>query len=198
MKQFAPSCERNKDEILQVLQEALPPSGVVLEVGSGTGQHAVYFAQHLPQVIWQPTDLKPNLASIRAWSDEAKLANVRAPLELDLLSGSWPLTSVDAAVCINTVHIVSWPGVENLFAGIGRILRPGGVMYVYGAYRYASRPLESSNEEFDRWLKARDPVSGVRDFEAVNTLAQRHGLQLTQDRAMPGNNRSIWWTKVVR
>ncbi len=198
MKQFAPSCERNKDEILQVLREVLPASGVVLEIGSGTGQHAAYFAQRLPQIIWQPTDLKPNLASIRAWCEEANLVNVRAPLELDLLSGSWPEISVDAAVCINTVHIVAWPGVENLFAGIGRILRPGGVMYVYGAYRYATRPLEPSNEEFDRWLKARDAVSGVRDFEAVNALALRHGLQLTEDRAMPGNNRSIWWTKAVR
>ncbi len=197
MKQFAPSCDHNKDEIIAVLQGVLPPSGMVLEIGSGTGQHAAYFAAHLPQVVWQPTDLQPNLPSICAWCDEAKLANVRAPLELDLLSGHWPIESAHAVVCINTTHIVSWPGVENLFAGVGRILAPGGVMYVYGAYRYAIRPLEPSNEEFDRWLKARDPVSGVRDFEAVNALAQRNGLQLTEDRAMPGNNRSIWWMKAA-
>jgi hypothetical protein len=98
-------------------------------------------------------------------------------------------------VCINTVHIVAWPGVENLFAGAGRVLAPGGVLYVYGAYRYASRPLEPSNEEFDRWLRARDPAAGVRDFEAVDALAVKAGLVLGGDRAVPVNNRSIWWRK---
>ena len=197
MKQFAPSCDHNKDEILAVLQEALPPSGRVLEIGSGTGQHAVHFAARLPHLIWQPTDLSPNLPSIRAWCAEANLTNLLPPLELDLLSNLWPIESAHAVVCINTTHIVAWPGIENLFAGVGRILAPGGVLYVYGAYRYATRPLEPSNEKFDHWLKTRDPVSGVRDFEAVNALAQRHGLQLTADRAMPGNNRSIWWTKLM-
>ena len=197
MKQFAPSCDQNKDEILAVLQEALPPSGSVLEIGSGTGQHAVYFAARLPHLIWQPTDLPANLPSIRAWCAEASLTNVRPPLELDLLTSPWPVESAHAVVCINTTHIVSWSGVENLFAAAGRVLAPGGVLYVYGAYRYATRPLEPSNEKFDRWLKSRDAVSGVRDFEAVNALAQRHGLQLTADRAMPGNNRSIWWAKVT-
>ena len=195
MKQCAPSVDRNKDEIFAVLQEVLPQSGLVLEIGSGTGQHAVYFAARLPHLLWQPTDLVPNLPSIRAWCAEANLPNLRAPLELDLLAAHWPVASAQAVVCINTTHIVAWPGVENLFAGVARILAPGGVLYVYGAYRYATRPLEPSNEEFDRWLKARDPVSSVRDFEAVNALAQRNSLHLTQDRAMPGNNRSIWWTK---
>ena len=197
MKQFAPSCDRNKDEILAVLQEIFPPSGVVLEIGSGTGQHAVYFAARLPHLIWQPTDLEQNLPSIRAWCAEANQQNLRAPLELDLLCEHWPVATASAVVCINTTHIVSSPGVENLLAGVGRVLAPGGVLYVYGAYRYATRVLEPSNEEFDRWLKARDPASGVRDFEAVNALAQRNGLQLTEDRAMPGNNRSIWWTKAA-
>lgn len=197
MKQSAPSCERNQDFILPVLKEVLPDSGTVLEVGSGTGQHAMYFAAHLPHLFWQPSDLPENLASIRAWAAEAALANLLAPLELDLLAGAdgWPATAT-AVVCINTVHIVAWAGVENLFAGAGRVLLPGGVLYVYGAYRYATRPLEASNENFDQWLKARNPVSGVRDFEAVNTLAQRHGLLLAGDRAMPGNNRSLWWKKI--
>jgi len=197
VKQSSPSCERNKDFILAVLKELLPGSGTVLEIGSGTGQHAAFFAAGLPQLVWQPTDLPENFPSIRAWSAEAGLPNLRAPLELDLLAGveHWPLTSAAAIVCINTVHIVAWQGVENLFAGAGRVLSPGGVLYVYGAYRYAARPLEPSNETFDQWLKARDPQSGVRDFEAVNALAQRHGLALAGDRAMPGNNRSIWWNK---
>ncbi len=199
LKQSAPSCERNQDFILPVLKEVLPDSGTVLEVGSGTGQHAVYFAAHMPRLGWQPSDLPENFASIRAWAAEAALPNLSAPLELDLLASvdRWP-SSIAAVVCINTVHIVSWAGVENLFAGAGRVLPPGGVLYVYGAYRYATRPLEVSNENFDQWLKARDPVSGVRDFEAVNALAQQHGLVLAGDRAMPGNNRSIWWKKINR
>ncbi len=197
MKQSSPSCERNKDFILPVLQEILPDFGTVLEIGSGTGQHAVFFAGQLPQVVWQPTDLAVNFPDIRAWAAEAGLPNLRAPLELDLLTSAerWPVTSATAIVCINTVHIVAWQGVENLFAGAGRVLNTGGVLFVYGAYRYATRPLEPSNELFDQWLKARDPASGVRDFEAVNTLAQQHGLVLAGDHAMPGNNRSIWWIK---
>jgi SAM-dependent methyltransferase len=198
VKQFAPSYERNKDLILPVLQEVLPESGVVLEIGSGTGQHAAFFAARLPRLVWQPTDLATNLPSIALWQAEAGLSNLRAPLELDLLSDGWPVTSAQAVVCINTVHIVSWQGVENLFTGAGRLLSPGGVMFVYGAYRYATRPLELSNEDFDRWLKARDPASGVRDFEAVNALAQKNGLTLAGDRAMPGNNRCIWWLKNAR
>jgi SAM-dependent methyltransferase len=197
LKQSSPSCERNKDFILPVLKEVLPDSGTVLEVGSGTGQHAVYFSARLPQLVWQPTDLPENFPSIRAWAAEAGLPNLRAPLELDLLAGAehWPVVSAAAIVCINTVHIVAWQGVENLFAGAGRVLSPGGVMVVYGAYRYATRPLEPSNETFDQWLKARDPASGVRAFEAVNALAQQHGLVLAGDCAMPGNNRTIWWIK---
>lgn len=195
MKQHAPSFEGNKDYILPVLREALPSRGLVLEVGSGTGQHAAFFAAHFPQLVWQPTDLVANLPSIAAWRAEAALPNLRAPLELDLFNDRWPVSSAHALVCINTVHIVAWKGVENLFAGAGRVLEPGGVMYVYGAYRYATRPLEPSNENFDQWLKDRDPASGVRDFEAVNALAERHGLRLREDRAMHGNNRSIWWIK---
>lgn len=197
MKNTSPSCERNKGLIFPVLKEVLPASGTVLEIGSGTGQHAAFFAGLLPRLVWQPTDLPENFPSIRAWAAEAGLPNLRAPLEIDLLASadSWPVTSAAAIVCINTVHIVAWKGVENLFAGAGRVLARGGVMYVYGAYRYATRPLEPSNESFDQWLKARDTASGVRDFEAVNALAQQHGLILSGDRAMPGNNRSIWWIK---
>ncbi len=197
VKQSSPSCERNKEFILAVLQDVLPDSGTVLEVGSGTGQHAAYFAAGLPYLVWQPTDLPENFPSIRAWAADAGLPNLRTPLELDLLAGveRWPVTSAAAIVCINTVHIVAWSGVENLFAGAGRVLAPGGVLYVYGAYRYATRPLEPSNESFDQWLKARDPASGVRDFEAVNDRAHKNGLDLAGDRAMPGNNRSIWWNK---
>jgi SAM-dependent methyltransferase len=195
LKQFSPSCDRNKEPILAVLKEILPATGLVLEIGSGTGQHAAYFAAHLPQLVWQPTDLPANFPSIRAWAADAGASNAREPLALDLLADRWPLPAAEAIVCINTIHIVAWAGVEALFAGAGRVLAPGGVFYAYGPYRYGDRPLEPSNEEFDRWLKARDPVSGVRDFAAVNALAEKHGLILTGDRAMPANNRSLWWRK---
>ena len=195
MKQSSPSCERNKEPILAVLREVLVVPGLVLEVGSGSGQHAVHFARGLPHLTWQPTDVAANLPSISAWREEAGLANLRAPLELNLFSGDWPVNAVQAVVCINTIHIVSWEGVKRLFAGAGRLLSPGGIMYVYGPYRYAERPLEPSNEDFDRWLKARDPVSGVRRFEDVNGLAMENGLTLAGDRAMPANNRSWWWTR---
>ena len=195
MKQHSPSCERNKDPILAVLREIFVVPGLVLEIGSGSGQHAVHFARGLPHVTWQPTDTAENLPSISAWRAEAGLPNLRAPLVLDLFADNWPVQKAQALVCINTIHIVSWPGVERLFAGAGRVLAPGGLMYVYGPYRYADRPLEPSNEDFDRWLKNRDPVSGVRLFEDVNRLAAQNGFVLAGDRAMPANNRSIWWQK---
>jgi len=195
VKQFAPACERNKEPILTVLKEILPRAGTVLEIGSGTGQHAAYFAAQLPHLTWQPTDVPNGLASIRAWAEEAGLDNLRPPRGLDLASANWPVTSADAVVCINTIHIVAWNAVENLYAFAARALPRGGVMYVYGPYRYAARALEPSNEEFDKWLKARDPQSGVRNFEDVDALATKHGLVLAGDRAMPANNRSIWWVK---
>ena len=195
MKQFSPSCERNKEPILEVLRRLFTAPGLVLEIGSGSGQHAVHFARGLPHIIWQPTDTAGSLASISAWCAEAGLSNLREPLLLDLFADDWPAIEAQAVVCINTIHIVSWQGVERLFAGVGRWLGPGGILYVYGPYRYAARPLEPSNEEFDRWLKARDPVSGVRLFEDVNRLAVQNGLALAGDCAMPANNRSIWWAK---
>ena len=195
MKQSSPSCERNKEPILAVLRNILAVPGLVLEIGSGSGQHAAHFARRLPHVEWQPTDVAENIASISAWRDEAGLANLREPLVLDLFSDRWPVAAAQAVVCINTIHIVSWVAVERLFAGAGRLLKPGGTMYVYGPYRYAGRPLEPSNVEFDRWLKARDAASGVRLFEDVNRLALENGLTLAGDRAMPANNRSLWWVR---
>jgi cyclopropane fatty-acyl-phospholipid synthase-like methyltransferase len=194
-KQYAPSCDRNKDFILAVLKEVLPSSGTVLEIGSGTGQHAVYFASHLPNLVWQPSDLSENHSSIRAWAGEKAPPNLRGPIELDLFNERWPDEFITAIVCINTIHIVAWEGVARLFSKGTQLLPPGGVFYVYGPYRYPDRPLEPSNEDFDRWLKARDPRSGVRDFSAVNALAEQSGLRLVGDRAMPANNRSLWWVK---
>lgn len=198
MKEYAPSCDRNSQVILDVLKPILAHSSCVLEIGSGTGQHAVYFAEGLPHLQWQPSN-KESLGSINAWREESQLQNISPAMSLDLLSPIdeqlTSLTGVDAMVCINTIHIMAWQGSEKLFELAGEILPVGGVIYVYGPYRYSEQPLESSNESFDLWLKNRDPVSGVRDFDAVTSLAKQSGFELQEDIAMPANNRSIWWVK---
>jgi SAM-dependent methyltransferase len=195
MKQYSPSCERNQEPILKILVEILPESGTVLEVGSGTGQHVARFGQALPGLKWQPSDLESSHPSIRAWCAEIGLTNVLSPVVVDLSSPGWPAPEFDALVCINTIHIVAWPLVVNLFRGAGRVLKKGGVMFVYGPYEYRDRPLEPTNVEFHEWLKMRNPQSGIRMFDEVNELARENGLVLEGDEAMPANNRSIWWRK---
>ncbi len=194
-KQFAPAFERNRDPILSVLKEVLPRSGTVLEIGAGTGQHAAYFASRLPNLVWQPTDRRGVLASIEAWRREIAPPNLLSPLALDVFDDPWPVHKADAVVCINTIHIVSWAGVECLVSGAASILQNDGILFVYGPYRYRDRSVEPSNRRFDEWLQQRDPRSGIREFEAVDELAERGGLRLAGDRAMPSNNRSIWWCK---
>lgn len=192
-KEYAPACDRNSRVILDVLGKILTTTNTVLEIGSGTGQHAVYFARHLQHIRWTPTDRPGQLDSIRAWSDEAQLDNLMPPEEVDLLDAEVDIRPVDAMVCINTIHIVAWQGTERLFQLASTYLRPGGIMYVYGPYWYENSPLAPSNESFNDWLKARDPASGVRDFNTVNLLAEQAGLELQGDIEMPANNRSISW-----
>ncbi|MEN8711925.1 MAG: DUF938 domain-containing protein, partial [Arenicellales bacterium] len=195
MKEYAPACERNSQVILNVLQRILAHSRTVLEIGSGTGQHAVFFANGLPHLQWQPTN-KESLESINAWRREAEFENVLPAQSMDLLAATdhqdLRLPEIDAIVCINTVHIMAWQGTEKLFELAASAIPPGGVLYLYGPYRYADRPLEPSNENFDLWLQERNPLSGIRDFEAVNRLAELAGFELQEDLAMPANNRSIW------
>ena len=167
----------------------------MLEIGSGTGQHAAYLAPDFPAYQWQPTDLPQNIENINSWAAESDADNILPAIALDLAQSSWPIEQCDAIICVNTIHIVAWPLVVNLFQGASRILNPGGVMFVYGPYEYSDQPLEPSNAEFDEWLKLRDPNSGIRKFEDVNELAEQGGLTLEQDMAMPANNRSIWWRK---
>lgn len=194
-KKYAPACERNQAYILDILKQIFPGPGDVLEIGSGTGQHAAYFAAHLPHLQWQPTDLPENLPSIDAYRLEANLPNLREPEVLDLAASAHPRMRPDYIVCINTIHIVSWLLVESLFRLAGRLLEPGGVLYCYGPYRYATRDLEPSNERFDRILRLQDPESGIRLFEDVNRLAGGNGFEHQGDEAMPANNRSLWWRK---
>lgn len=193
MKPHSESSEINKVPILAVLKEVFADSTRVLEIASGTGQHAVYFGRELPHLIWQPSELVQNLAGIQAWLDEAQLPNVLAPLALDVNDAHWPVAPVDAIFNANTVHIISWAEVERMFAHIARVIAPGGCVCLYGPYNYDGKFTSDSNARFDAWLKARDPNSGVRDFDAVNQLAASHGLQLLRDIAMPSNNRMLVW-----
>lgn len=193
MKPFSESCEKNKEPILAVLKEIFAERKHVLEIASGTGQHAVHFGRALPYLTWQPSELQQNLVGVQAWLDEARLPNVLPPLEIDVNDARWPVTSVDAIFNANTVHIISWPEVERLFAHIAEVIEPGGYVCFYGPYNYEGKFTSESNERFDAWLKSRDPNSGVRDFEAVNALAASHGLQLLRDIAMPSNNRMLVW-----
>ena len=193
MKPFAESCEINKHPILEVLKEVFAKRERVLEIASGTGQHAVHFGRALPHLTWQTSELAKNHAGIQEWLDEANLANVLKPVAIDVDDGSWPVASFDAIFNANTVHIISWPQVEALFAHIARVIEPGGCVCFYGPYNYGGKFTSESNARFDAWLKSRDPKSGVRDFEAVNHLAASHGLCLFSDIEMPINNRTLVW-----
>lgn len=193
MKPYAESSEVNKVPILAVLKEIFADRKRVLEIASGTGQHAVHFGRALPHLTWQPSELAQNLAGIQAWLDEAQLPNVLAPLAIGVNDMCWPVTAVDAIFNANTVHIISWPEIERMFAHIARVIEPGGCVCLYGPYNYGGKFTSASNARFDVWLKARAPNSGVRDFEAVNRLAASHGLELLRDIKMPSNNRVLVW-----
>ncbi|MCK9259000.1 MAG: class I SAM-dependent methyltransferase [Azoarcus sp.] len=191
-RQFAPAIERNRHLILPILQRVLPSVGTVLEIGSGTGEHAVYFAQALSGLNWQPSDTNPSaLASIAAWIEHAGARNVAAPLALDVRAPEWPLARVDALVCINVIHYSPWASTPALLAGAARVLPADGIVYLYGPYRRAGRHTAPSNEAFDAWLKCRDPDFGVRDIEAVEAEAAACGLRLDEVIAMPANNFSL-------
>ncbi len=193
-KPFAPACERNQGPILDVLRRHFGDRRRVLEIGSGTGQHAVHFAAAMPWLAWQCSDRADNLPGIAMWLDEAALPNTPPPLTLDV-DGPWLGAAFDAVFTANSLHIMGWPQVEACFAGIGRVLAPGGLLTVYGPFNYGGAYTSDSNRDFDAWLKARDPASGLRDFEAVDALARGIGLALLEDNAMPANNRCVVWRR---
>ena len=189
MKDFAPSAERNRDEILAVLREVLPNEGTILELASGTGQHAVHFAPHFPGATWQPSDRRPEaLASIAAWREEAGHPNLAPPLPIDILAARWPVRQASAIVAINMLHVSPWETALALLAGAARTLRPGGPLFYYGAFFRDDRETAPSNLAFDADLRARDPRWGVRRLEAVVAAAEQAGLLFDELRDMPNNN----------
>jgi SAM-dependent methyltransferase len=189
VKRHAPATARNREPIAAVLRDVLPERGIVLEVASGTGEHAAWFAGLFPDLLWQPSDPDPDaLASIRAWRDEADFANLLDPALLDASAEDWPVPAADAILCINMVHISPWAATVGLMRGAGRLLAPGAPLILYGPYRRAEVPTAPSNEAFDESLKARDPQWGLRALEAVTEEAERNGLRFDRLFEMPANN----------
>ncbi|MCH9696518.1 MAG: DUF938 domain-containing protein [Gammaproteobacteria bacterium] len=194
-KRFAPACERNREPILAILESAFQSVKTVLEIGSGTGQHAVYFARNMPWLMWQPSDLKDNLTSIQAWSEEAGLGNLLPALELDVDQGQWPQQYFDAIFTANTLHIMSWNHVQMFMQNAAGRLNLNGYLGIYGPLNYNGQYTSSSNAQFDQWLKQQSQHSAIRNFEDMCVLAGQHALQCQHDHAMPANNRLLLFRK---
>ena len=194
-KPFSEACERNKEPILGVLKTRFLEPATVLEIGAGTGQHAVHFAAHLPHLTWVSTDRQENLAGIHEWFDEARLPNLRGPLQLDVLQVRWPIDEMQYAFSANTAHIMSWPEVEAMFTGVGARLLPGGCFCLYGPFNRNGDFTSESNRAFDSSLRARNPLMGIRDDRALVELGERCELALAADHSLPANNRLLIWTK---
>jgi cyclopropane fatty-acyl-phospholipid synthase-like methyltransferase len=195
MKPRSEACERNRDPILGVLRQWWLASGTVLEIGSGTGQHAVHFAQHLPHLTWIPTDREENLDGICSWVDEAGLPNLREPLRLDVMDPHWPVITVQYVFTANTAHIMSWTEVEAMFEGIGKVLAQKGMFSLYGPVNRDGNFTSESNRQFDEMLRTRDPVMGIRDDQALIRLGRGCGLTFVADNSMPAKNRLLIWSK---
>jgi len=194
MKQYSGSCDQNRRPIFETIEPILKSCSSVLEIGSGTGQHAVYFAADLPHLNWQTSDRKAYHDSISSWIDDSRLNNVGYPIELDTMESNWPTTRFDAVYSANTAHIMHWTDVVALFEGVGKVLGPNGHFLLYGPFNYNGQYTSESNANFDLWLKKRDPESGIRDFEELNQLAMNNQLTLVSDFEMPVNNRLLYWT----
>ena len=191
-RRVAPHVARNSDAIIDVLRRILPDAGLVLEIASGSGEHAVRFARAFPHLLWQPTDADPvGLRSIDAWRAAEAVPNLLASISLDAASPRWPVEAADALLCINMVHISPWAATAGLMAGAGRALRPGAPLYLYGAYLREGVPTAPSNQSFDASLKARNPQWGLRNLADVAADAARHGLALENVIDMPANNLSV-------
>jgi hypothetical protein len=194
-KPYSEACDRNKDSILSVLKIAFADCTQALEIGSGTGQHAVHFARNLPHLQWQASDVSAHLPGIGAWIDEARLPNLPQPIALNVTDREWPALAADAVFTANTLHIMSWEEVELLFRRVSALLAEVEVFAVYGPFKYGGVHTAESNARFDAMLRERDSKSGLRDFEVVDALARDCGFELSADHAMPANNRTAIWVR---
>lgn len=194
-KPFSQACENNKDPILSVLKRVFDSPCEVLEIGSGTGQHAVYFAEHLPHVTWQPSDQAIHLPGIDLWINEAKLRNIKNPLTLDINQKLWPVSEIDAVFTANTLHILSWKSVQVFIESLGTVMRPGAIFCSYGPFNVNGKYTSESNAFFDTWLKEQNPLSAIRDLESVTSLASDAGMKLKENIEMPANNKLLIWKK---
>ncbi len=187
--------ELNKDPILEILVAVLGNSHSVLEIGSGTGQHGVYFAENLPHLVWHTSDIPEYLPEITERIAREGPGNLRGPLALNVCDRPWPVSSMDVIFSANTLHIMPWKTVEHFFEAIGDVLVKGGVLCVYGPFRYGGRYTSASNARFDQYLKQRDPLSGIKDFQDIDRIAKKQGLNLIKDYSMPANNQMLVWRK---
>jgi len=194
-KPFSQSCEENKAVILEAITPYLQSKTSVLEVASGTGQHAVYFAENLPHLTWQTSDLLESHAGIKQWLSEANLSNTLEPFELNVSESAWPDATYDALFSANSFHIMGEQNVEDFFANVSKVLNDNAVVMIYGPFNYNGSFTSQSNANFDVWLKNRNPLSGIKDFEWCNELAEQAGLKLINDIEMPVNNRILVWQK---
>jgi cyclopropane fatty-acyl-phospholipid synthase-like methyltransferase len=196
MPPFSEACERNKAPILEVLRVAFADRTQVLEIGSGTGQHAVHFAAHLTHLTWHPTEQLAYLADLASRVALEGTRNLRQPTVLDVKQTVWPVRSVDAIFSANTLHIMSWTEVQAMFRGVDAVLSPHGIVCIYGPFRYEGRHTSDSNRDFDLMLKERDSLSGLRDLTDLGTLAGRHALRLRVDHDLPANNRLLEFERI--
>jgi len=194
-KPYSESCDQNREPILEVIQSLLKDKKSVLEVGSGTGQHAVYFAQKMPHLIWQTSDQEPYHEGIKLWLDDAGLDNTPPPIALNVSTNTWPDQIFDVVFSANAVHIMGWKNVVDFFENAPKQLNSGGLFILYGPFNYNQQYTSESNARFDIWLKQRDPQSAIRDFEALDKLANNAGMKIKKDYALPANNRVLVWEK---
>jgi len=195
-KPVAESCLQNQQVILEVLQGIFRNEGEVLEIGSGTGQHAVYFAHHMPHLKWQPSDLPDQHAGMQLWLDEVEHERIKSPLALNVDDATWNTEKKDYIFTANTTHIISAKQTENMFKHVGNCLKKGGLFAQYGPFNYNGQYTSESNSRFDVWLQQRNPESCIKHFEAIQILAENNGMRLFQDVEMPANNRLLIWQKV--
>lgn len=194
-KPYSESCDQNQDHILSIISPLFSSCENVLEIGSGTGQHAIYFAEHMPQLKWHTSDCLEYHAGINSWLSDSGLENVESPFELNVSTSKWPDLNVDAVFTANSVHIMSDDDVVNLIRGVGNLLKSKGSFAIYGPFNYKGNYTSESNERFDQWLKDRNVASGIKHYEDIVAQADSHGMSLATDYEMPANNRILHFIK---